>query len=148
MGPRSSSESALKGKTILVVEDEPLVRELEAQILGSRGVQVLQSGCVAEAVKVAVATAPIHLLLTDFSLPDRNGLDLAYRFRELHPQAAILLVSGSVAELGGRADGLDRFAMMQKPFGPGELLRMVQALLAGTPPPAQPGYPAPLSIRR
>jgi DNA-binding response OmpR family regulator len=115
-----------------------VLREFEVQILGSSGCRVLQAGCVAEALRVTAATAPIHLLLTDFSLPDGNGFDLAHRFRVLHPQAAVILVSGSVPELADRAHGLEHFAMMEKPFKFHELLRMVRALLADTPPPAQP----------
>jgi DNA-binding response OmpR family regulator len=127
-----------QGKTLLVVEDEADLLGVEAQILGSSGYRVLQAGCVAAALRVAAATAPIHLLLTDFSLPDGEGIDLAHRFRVLHPQAAIILVSGSAAELDGRADGLERFVMMEKPFEFHELVRRISVLLADTPPPTQP----------
>jgi DNA-binding response OmpR family regulator len=138
IGSPALAQGDLKGKTLLVVEDEAVLREFEVQILGSSGCRVLQAGCVAEALRVTAATAPIHLLLTDFSLPDGNGFDLAHRFRVLHPQAAVILVSGSVPELADRAHGLEHFAMMEKPFKFHELLRMVRALLADTPPPAQP----------
>jgi CheY-like chemotaxis protein len=56
-----------KGTTLLVVEDEAELRELGAQILDGSGCRVLQAGGVAEALRIAAATAPIHLLLTDFS---------------------------------------------------------------------------------
>jgi DNA-binding response OmpR family regulator len=138
IGSPALAQGDLKGKTLLVVEDEAVLRELEVQILGSSGCRVLQAGCVAEALRLTAATAPIHLLLTDFSLPDGNGFDLAHRFRMLHPQAAVILVSGSVPELAGRAHGLGQFVMMEKPFKFHELLRMVHALLADTPPPARP----------
>jgi DNA-binding response OmpR family regulator len=134
IGSPALAQGDLKGKTLLVVEDEAVLRELEVQILGSSGCRVLQAGCVAEALRLTAATAPIHLLLTDFSLPDGNGFDLAHRFRMLHPQAAVILVSGSVTELDGRVHGLEQFAMMEKPFKFHELLRMVRALLADTPP--------------
>jgi DNA-binding response OmpR family regulator len=121
-----------KGITLLVVEDEADLLEVEAQILGGSGYRVLQAGGAVEALRVAAATAPIDLLLTDFSLSDGEGIDLARRFRVLHPQAAIILVSGSVAELGARAAGLERFTMMQKPFHFHELLRLIHVLLADT----------------
>jgi DNA-binding response OmpR family regulator len=127
-----------EGKTLLVVEDEADLREVEAQILESSGCRVLQAGCVTGALRVAETTATIHLLLTDFSLPDGEGIDLARRFRVLHPRAAIILVSGSVAELDGRADGLEHFAMLGKPFKFAELLRIIRALLANTMLAAQP----------
>jgi CheY-like chemotaxis protein len=47
-----------KGNTLLVVEDEAVLRELEVQILGDSGCRVLQAGCAAEALRVAAATAP------------------------------------------------------------------------------------------
>jgi DNA-binding response OmpR family regulator len=127
-----------KGKTLLVVEDEADLRELEVQILGGSGFRVLQAGCVAEALRVAAATAPLDLLLTDLSLPDGNGIDLAHRLRVLHPQAAIILVSGSMTGLNGKAEGMEQFAMMEKPFEFHQLLRQIRALLAGTAAPPRP----------
>ena len=138
IGSPALAQGDLKGKTLLVVEDEAVLLECEVQILGSSGCRVLQAGCVAEALRVTAATAPIHLLLTDLSLPDGDGFDLAHRFRVLYPQAAIVLVSGSGAKLDGKADGLEHFAIMEKPFGFHELLRMVRALLADTTTPARP----------
>jgi DNA-binding response OmpR family regulator len=127
IGSPALAQGDLKGKTLLVVEDEAVLLECEVQILGSSGCRVLQAGCVTEALRVTAATAPIHLLLTDLSLPDGDGFDLARRFRVLFPQAPIILVSGSGAKLDGRADGLEHFAIMEKPFGFHELLRMVRA---------------------
>jgi DNA-binding response OmpR family regulator len=135
-------QSALNRQTLLVVEDDPTLRELEVHVLRSSGFQVLESGTVAEALRVAGATWPIHLLLTDFSLPDGNGLNLAHRFRGLHPQAAILLVSGSMAERSDKLDGLERFAMIGKPFPLSELLGWIRALLADPTPLAPPYYAA------
>ena len=138
IGSPALAQGDLKGKTLLVVEDEAMLRECEVQVLGSSGCRVLQAGCVAEALRVTAATAPIHLLLTDFSLPDGDGFDLAHQFRVLHPRAAIILVSGSVTELAGRTDGLEQFAMMEKPFKFHDLERMIRALLTDTTTPALP----------
>jgi two-component system, cell cycle sensor histidine kinase and response regulator CckA len=135
IGSPALAESARKGKTLLVVEDEAGVRELETQILESCGFRVLQAGCVAEALQVAAAAAPLHLLLTDFSLPDGTGFDVARQFRVLHPQAAMILVSGSVAGLAVNSEDLKHLVVMGKPFEISELLHTVQALLTDTPPP-------------
>jgi DNA-binding response OmpR family regulator len=99
-------------------------------------------------MRLAAAPGVIHLLLTDFSLPDRNGLELARRFRQLHPQAGIIMVSGSVVEPEGKAHGLEHFAVMDKPFRFNELLRVVGEIMADTAPPDQPAYLAPLAQRR
>jgi hypothetical protein len=71
IGSPALAQEDLKGKTLLVVEDEAVLRECEVQVLGSSGCRVVQAGCVAEALRVSAATAPIHLLLTDFLLPMR-----------------------------------------------------------------------------
>jgi DNA-binding response OmpR family regulator len=125
-----------QGQTLLVVEDEEVLREFEVQILGASGYRVLQAECVAAALRVAAAATPIHLLLTDLSLPDGNGINLAHQFRVLHPQAAILLVSGSVTGFEGKAGGPEPFTLIGKPFAVPELLRTIRALLADTAPPA------------
>jgi DNA-binding response OmpR family regulator len=140
IGSPGLAQSARIAQTVLVVEDDPALLELETHVLHSSGFRVLESGTVAEALRVAGTTSPIHLLLTDFSLPDGNGLDLAHRFRVLHPQAAILMVSGSVAERNDKTYSLERFAMIGKPFLLSELLDRIRALLAGQPPLALPYY--------
>ena len=68
IGSPALAQGDLKGKTLLVVEDEAVLLECEVQILGSSGCRVLQAECVTEALRLTAATAPIHLLLTDFSL--------------------------------------------------------------------------------
>src|ERR1035438_4392154 len=93
-GSPALAKNAQSGVTLLVVEDDEGVRELEVQILVKSGFRVLQAGSVAEALRAAGTPGPLQLLLTDFSLPDGNGLDLARRFRQLHPQLPIILVSG------------------------------------------------------
>jgi DNA-binding response OmpR family regulator len=121
-------------KTVLVVDDEPLVRDVETQILRLQGYTVLEAENAAEALRVAAATRTIHLLITDFMMPDIDGLELAHRFREVHPKTPVLMVSGSLALLQDRADHLEHFALLPKPFHFGELLHKVRTLLDATSP--------------
>ena len=102
--------------TLLVVDDDPAVRGLEADILSRQGYKVLQAGGAAEALRLALATEASHLLVTDFSMPETNGLELARRFRAVHPQAPVLMVSGSLAAIHPLAKDLNRFAVIGKPF--------------------------------
>ena len=134
-GSPALAKNAQSGVTLLVVEDDEGVRELEVQILVKSGFRVLQAGSVAEALRAAGTPGPLQLLLTDFSLPDGNGLDLARRFRQLHPQLPIILVSGSVAGLDGKPEGLEHLAVMEKPFQIPELLSLVRTLLNDTSTP-------------
>jgi DNA-binding response OmpR family regulator len=123
-------------KTLLVVDDEPLVRDVETQILRLQGYTVLEAESAAEALRVAAATKTIHLLVTDFWMPDVDGLELARRFRAVHPKTPVLMVSGSLPLIHDRADDLDRVTLLPKPFHFGELLHKVRALLdAATPLP-------------
>ena len=115
-------------KTLLVVDDEKEVRELMAQVLCQEGYNVLQADGAAEALRLASA-ATIHLLLTDFSMPGTDGLKLTRWFRALCPKAPVLMVSGSLAAMDGRAADLDYFQILEKPFAIGELVSKVRGLL-------------------
>jgi DNA-binding response OmpR family regulator len=121
-------------KTLLVVDDEPLVRDVETQMLRLQGYTVLEAENAAEALRVAVATRTIHLLITDLMMPDVDGLELAHRFREVHPKAPVLMISGSLPLIQDRADDLEHFALLAKPFHFGELLDKVRTLLDATTP--------------
>ena len=123
-------------RTLLVVDDEPLIRELETEILRRQGYTVLEAANAAEALRVAAATKTIHLLVTDVWMPGINGLDLARQFREVYPKIPVLIVSGSLPLLQDRAEELDRLTFLPKPFHFGELLHKVRTLLdAATPLP-------------
>ncbi len=113
----------------MVVDDDPLVRNLEAEILRLEGYNVLAAEDAREALRLAAETARIHLLVTDFKMPEIDGIELAHRFRAVHPQTPVLMVSGSLPLAEENMQGLERFACLPKPFRIKELLRKVRALL-------------------
>jgi len=119
-----------KAETLLVVDDEEAIRQLEVRILSQLGYKVLEAEGPVEALQVAAATPIIHLLLTDYSMPQANGLELVQRFRTVHPKTPVLMVSASLEEIVGRADRLDRFAVLAKPFRPEDLVDRVRTLLS------------------
>jgi DNA-binding response OmpR family regulator len=121
-------------KTLLVVDDETLVREVETEVLRQQGYTVLEAANAAEALRVAAATKTIHLLVTDFWMPDINGLELARQFRAVHPKTPVLMVSGSLPLLQDRAEDLDHLTLLPKPFHFGELLHKVRTLLDSATP--------------
>ena len=90
-----SQKQAGEGKTLLIVDDEAGIRELMAQVLCHEGYNVLQANGATEALRLATA-ANIHLLLTDFSMPGMDGLELTRQFRAVYPKAPVLIVSGSL----------------------------------------------------
>lgn len=120
--------------TLLVVDDDPFFRELETRALCNQGYNVLQADGAAEALRLAGVTPIIDLLLTDFVMPELNGCELARQFRSLHPEVPVLLVSSSLLLVEDRADGLDRFSMLEKSSTFDGLLKKVHALLADVSP--------------
>ena len=122
-------------KTLLVVDDDPMVRDVETQILRLQGYTVLEAESAAEALRVAAATATIHLLITDLVMPEVDGLELTRRFRAVHPKTPVLMVSGSLPLLAAtEPTDLDRFEFLAKPFQFGELLHKVRTLLDAAAP--------------
>ena len=116
--------------TLLVVDDDEAVRKLELRILSQLGHKLLEAEGPAEAMRLAAATPTIHLLVTDFSMPGADGLELAEQFRTVHPQTPVLIVSGSLEAIDGRADHLERLAVLAKPFTSEELVHNVRTLLS------------------
>jgi len=130
--PARISEPA---KTLLVVDDDRMVRDLETRILRLQGYTVLAAESAAEALRVAASTVTIHLLITDLLMPEVDGLELTRRFREVHPETPVLMVSGSLPVLRVRSEpDLDRFDFLAKPFQFNELLHKVRTLLDAVAP--------------
>ena len=120
-------------QTVLLVDDEPLVRTMAAGVLRGHGYTVLEAGNGVEALEVSELRAgrEIHLLLTDVLMPLMSGGQLADRLRLDRPAIKVLLTSGYVPDLGTRQGGSRGASeFLPKPFGPQDLLRSVQEVLA------------------
>ena len=129
-GQRSGVPVDLPGgsATVLVVEDEPAVREIAVAMLGDLGYRVLEAADGEEALLVFGAhTGAVHLLLTDVVLPGKvRGRELAERIVSIRPEVRVLYMSGytenSIVHNGRLDDGV---ALISKPFQRGELARKV-----------------------
>jgi signal transduction histidine kinase/CheY-like chemotaxis protein len=123
-------------ETLLVAEDEPMLRELEARILRAAGYRVLVAGDGQEALQVcATHEGEIHLLITDVVMPGMGGRELADRAVVLRPDLRVLFASGHTDDAIVRDGRLDAgLPFIQKPFVAAELLTAVRRLLdrAGT----------------
>ena len=120
-------------ETILVVEDQPEVRDFACGVLRTLGYRVLDAGGGAEAIRVAeAATEPIHLLLTDVIMPGMTGRDVAERLQSRDPRMKVLYMSGYsndvVLDRGVLQAGV---GYMAKPFSPDELADKVRRALDG-----------------
>jgi len=81
--------------TILLVEDENLVREVTCEVLESEGYRVLKARDAAEAMEAFRQYKKIvRLLLTDVVLPGQNGCDLAQEMRAIRPSLRTIFISG------------------------------------------------------
>jgi CheY-like chemotaxis protein len=116
-------------RTLLVVDDDPMFRKLESRILRLEGYTVLEAGSALQALCLAACTATIDLLVTDFSMPGIDGLELTRRFRKVHPESPMLMVSGALPLFHGGTPEADRIEFLEKPFQVNELLRKVRTLL-------------------
>lgn len=120
-----------RGATILVVEDDDLVRTMTVRVLRRHGYATLDAATPAEAEeKARVHAVPLDLLLADVGLPETGGLELALRLRQRWPTLKVLFMSGLaravLADLGVAVGG----SFLEKPFAPVTLVERIDAMLA------------------
>src|SRR5205085_1959334 len=124
-------EMPMGDETILLVEDEELVRKLAHEVLQMSGYQVLVAANGGAALLICERhTGPIHLLLTDIVMPEMSGQELAERLARLRPEMRLLFMSGytsnAIIHQGTFAEGLH---YIPKPFSPDALTRKVREVL-------------------
>ena len=124
-------ESRKGTETILLVEDEPSVRELTRTVLIGRGYSVMTTDTPEDAERVCERNdSEIHLLLTDVVMPGLSGRELAKRLTSRYPKMRVLYMSGytfNIIAQGGMLE--DGVAFLQKPFTPSALADKVREVL-------------------
>lgn len=114
-------------RTVLMVEDEALIRAFGADVLADAGFQVVEAGSAQEAVRRIEAAPEIAVLFTDINMPGSpDGLGLARLVRERWPGIKILVASGQV--LPGPEDLPSDGRFLRKPYHPDDLVRHVREL--------------------
>jgi CheY-like chemotaxis protein len=118
--------------TILVVEDEPVLRDLMRRMLEKRDYQVL----VAEDGKSALNLAQTHtegidLLIADVVMPEMDGFEVATRVTESHPLLRVLFLTGHAGESPQVAQRLEACGgpVLRKPFTQASLVEQIENLL-------------------
>jgi PAS domain S-box-containing protein len=119
------------GETVLVVEDEPVVRGVIVEMLGEQGYRTLEAADGPSGLRVLRANERIDLLVTDVGLPGMNGRQLADQARETRPDLKVLFITG-YAESAAIADGFLQpgMEMITKPFDLDHLSRRVRAMVS------------------
>lgn len=126
------AEAAFRGhETILLVEDEDMVREIAGRILRRSGYQVLEARDGNDAIQICQEyQGPIHVVLTDLVMPGMNGRKLALRLCSLRPGLKVALMSGYAEEVIADQEGLgEGIIFIQKPFEARALARKIWKLL-------------------
>ncbi len=118
-------------ETILIAEDEVIVRSILCEELSEKGYNVLEASDCDEAILICEKhSGPIHLMLTDVVMPKMSGPELAKRLKELHPDMKLLYISGymdNTTNLNGVLE--EGVPFLQKPFTSDVLLRKVRDVL-------------------
>ena len=117
-----------KETVILLAEDDPVVRNLVRMMLSKEGYSVLTANNGQEALEICRSFKdPIHLLLTDKTMPRMNGLELAESVLKKRSEIKIMIMSGETANTILNKNTPDAF--LPKPFMPPTLLTCVRRLL-------------------
>ena len=126
-------------ETVLVVEDEPSLREVATRGLRDLGYQVLEAADGYDALRVADRFGgPIHLLLTDVVMPGLGGRKLADRMRVVRPETRVLYTSGYTDGAFLAQNAIERpNGFLQKPFTVAALARKVRESLDDPAAPSQ-----------
>lgn len=118
-------------ETILLVEDEDMLRKLARQTLSGYGYRVVEASNGAEAITISAQhDGEIDLLLTDVIMPGMNGSELSARLLKTRPKLRVLFMSGYTDDAIVHQGVLDESAnFIQKPFAPDALAHKVREVL-------------------
>jgi CheY-like chemotaxis protein len=137
-GPAGHGEAERGRETILLVEDEDIVRRLIAQVLESHGYRVIEAASGAEALEaIARHEGHIDLLLTDVVMTGMSGRELAEKLMAMLPDLKVLYMSGYTDDAILRHGVFHKStAFLGKPFSPGTLVRKLGEILRPASDPA------------
>ena len=130
-GSSVGDEVAATGETVLVVEDEPVVRGVIVEMLQDQGFRTLQAADGPSGLRILRLNERIDLLITDVGLPGMNGRQLADQARETRPDLKILFITG-YAENVAIANGFLQpgMEMITKPFDLDNLSQRIRQMVS------------------
>jgi signal transduction histidine kinase/CheY-like chemotaxis protein len=117
---RPEVDATQEGRTVLVVDDDPLVAAGAAAMLEDLGHTVLQAASAREALALIQSGLEIDLILTDHAMPEMTGVELARRLRQLRPDLRLVLTTG-YADLPANLTAELGIPRLAKPFDQDEL---------------------------
>ena len=115
---------------ILVVDDDPGVREVVRANLELEGYSVFEAGNAEEGMAVLDGEQPPQLILLDVMMPGTDGWEMLQRIQERHGSIPVIMFSGQVDELSAQnAEERGASAFVGKPFDPQHLIEQAKAIL-------------------
>src|SRR5579872_7013519 len=134
LGPEARTEALPErrgGVTILLAEDDPIMRRLTRKMLEEHGYQVVEAIDGQSALDVIVKNSGrIDLTLTDVVMKGMNGPELVLRLMDSHPEMKVVYMSGYTGELVAHQGLQGSIRLLEKPFTRAGLLRMIDEALA------------------
>lgn len=129
--PSKPKENELWGEgTILLVEDEPMVRTVAERALSRHGYTVLTAANGEDALERLAAAESVDLLISDVVMPVMDGPSMVREARKTHPDVPILFMSGYAEEQLRKSIDLEKVAFLPKPFSMQELAEAVRTVLS------------------
>ena len=131
---RAADAVATGGETIMVAEDETMVRNLVLKVLARDGYTVMSAESGEACLEILrTHDGPLDLLLSDVVMPGMNGKELYEEVRKLYPEVKVLLMSGYTQDIiTDRGVLRDGTPFIQKPFTIAALASQVRAILDGS----------------
>ena len=122
-------ESKVQGKSVLVVEDEPLVRLLIVEVLTEMGFAILEAADGPAGLRILQSQSAIDLLITDVGLPGLNGRQVADAARLLRPNLKVLFMTGYAEKSLAKEMLAADMQMITKPFSMDVLMKRLREML-------------------
>jgi len=118
--------------TVLVVDDEPGIRQIARRILEDGGYEITEAEGGLEAIALLAQGHPLDLLMADLDMPGLGGDEMVRRIRATRPDLKVLYVTGHIDRLMDARPLWEGEAFLEKPFNPVGLREAVALLLYGT----------------
>jgi CheY-like chemotaxis protein len=109
---------------VLVVEDDPFVRDMAATELEGAGYEVVEAATGGQALRLLQAGIAVEVLLTDVRMPKANGWEVAKAYRERFPDLPVLYVTGYVEQMQPVTGGI----ILSKPYKMSQVISLLNGL--------------------
>ena len=130
MGAAADQVAGEERRTVLLVEDDALLRVSAADHLRTKGYQVVEAGTMIEAATVLSSGPPVHLVFSDVDLPGATGgLSLAVWINAYHPKVPVILTSGVRAVMPTLTDQR-RIPFIPKPYDFEKVAALIAKVIA------------------